>query len=223
MLEGYAVIYAPGKSVSYKTLGRGIGNIENYVATSALTVIDMPIDSRSCAQRLRAAMDSLNSLTERKFRGIIVIITVDSFIEQELYSDKLTEIESIVTQKFDKPVEFVCCYYFREARKMSLAQMISILNLHHRVMHNDGLYSDWYPRKIFELVSKSFDKMFGPGMAKSVFKSLKWIYKISEDCLVSEPQVFEEKLRKLLGSDKADKTIGIIIDDFSRKLVFKAS
>jgi response regulator RpfG family c-di-GMP phosphodiesterase len=67
---------------------------------------------------------------------------------------------------------------------------------------------------VVEAIIAAMDRRLGPDTTRLVQKTLKLVYKIDEDKIREQPELFEEKLEKLLG----DRTVKIITNDASKAL-----
>lgn len=65
-----------------------------------------------------------------------------------------------------------------------------------------------------EAMMAAMDSWLGPDTTRLVLKTLKLVYKIDEDEIRKQPELFEEKLVKILG----DRTVRIILKDASKAL-----
>jgi hypothetical protein len=53
-----------------------------------------------------------------------------------------------------------------------------------------------------------------------VFRTLKLVYGLNEDVVVSKPGLFEEKLTDLIGERSADLALGMITDTIRKEIAF---
>jgi hypothetical protein len=60
-------------------------------------------------------------------------------------------------------------------------------------------YRDISDLVILEAMYSGVEKVLGAGSAKLVFQTMKMVYRLDEKAIISNPSIFEEKLRKVLG------------------------
>jgi hypothetical protein len=62
------------------------------------------------------------------------------------------------------------------------------------------------------------DRALGAGSATLIFRTLKLIYKIDSDQIISRPQLLEDMLRKVIGEKAADVALKSISDE-TKKMI----
>jgi len=147
------------------------------------------------------------------FGGILAIGSAESFFEQPVEHSRLVMYEEIIGKKFHIPLEAVCCYGTNAISKLSLGELVAILNSHHSTIHNDCRYIEWEPRKFIELAHKGIDRALGSDLSKLIFKTMKLCYKVDDSQIVSDPSVLERLLLKLMGKNAADITVAHIKEE----------
>lgn len=68
------------------------------------------------------------------------------------------------------------------------------------------------PKKAHDIrkIRAAIDQSLGKETSDLIFKTLKLVYKIDEEVIVSNPELFEEKIRKMLGDSAAEAVIKAI-------------
>ena len=76
-------------------------------------------------------------------------------------------------------------------------------------------------KQIIHLISKGIDKKLGEGSATLLFQTMKTVYKLNQDIVVSKPVVFEDKLKRLLGNnDDANSVIYSIFEEIIKEVAY---
>jgi hypothetical protein len=208
--------------------------IEEYIASGALTVIDRdefysPKNTRQLEpQNLLNSWYSLIMQARRnkpRSKRVVAIGNPSIFLEfsnGKDYRDNLIGYENKIGKRSDKPVEAICWYNISENYpKLSFSQLVSILNAHQAVIHNGWLYREWHPNAIVEFVHYGIDKILGEGASSLISKTLRMVYRIDEqEILVSQPELFEEKLSKIMGETTTKLVFEIISDALTKEISF---
>lgn len=71
---------------------------------------------------------------------------------------------------------------------------------------NSEVKTEMNERKTYniELIKTRFEKSLGRETSDLILKTLKLFYKIDEETIVANPELFEEKLGKMLGTSVAE-------------------
>jgi hypothetical protein len=64
-----------------------------------------------------------------------------------------------------------------------------------------------------EKIKAAIDQTMGEGTSELVFKTLKLVYHIEEDTIISNPELFREKIKKLFGYPIAEMILKAISDN----------
>ena len=132
---------------------------------------------------------------------------------------KLAEYENEVDKISIEPIEAtICCYTEKWIERLSFAEIIHLLNSHSGIIHKGGLSQQWNQRSFMAFISPGIEESLGNGSSYLLMKTLHHIYKIDEDIIWRDPQVFEEKLKRMFGN-----TANNILNAISRRLTEKIS
>jgi len=154
------------------------------------------------------------------FGGILAIGTAESFFEQSIEHVRLVKYEEIIGKKFHIPLEAVCCYSANAIAKLSLGELVTILNAHHSTIHSDSRYREWEPHMFIELAHKGIDRALGSELSSLIFKTMKLCYKVDDSQIVSDPSLLEKMLLKVMGKNAADITLAHIKEEVKKSIAF---
>jgi hypothetical protein len=131
--------------------------------------------------------------------------------EQQLNSDFHSNVPKDRNHNTDKKtqnnnlsIEAICVYKKRFLEAQTLNELMKLLTYHTRVVHYQEMSRkalDGY--KIIESIRRGFEEILGEGSSRLLFATLKLIYKIDENRIISDPDVFFEKLNKMIGRNAA--------------------
>lgn len=230
--NGYAVIYAaePDPSKVIQRLSKIATldwEIENHIANKALIIVDRdefysPRMTQLDARRLTNSWLSLISQTKRQYRskGIVAIGTLSAFLRAG-NAQKLFEYEHAIDKQFSWPIETVCLYdNARLTAKLSFSQLVSILNFHNATIHNGWFYRQWRFDDIIAFVREGVDNVFGNETSSLIFKTLKLVYRLTEETIALQPGLFEEKVSRIIGGPAAELAFEIIADAIRKEASF---
>lgn len=234
--NGQAVIYAaeikPSRVVQQmsKIIDQRVPSgeeIERYIEDGALTVIDKDeIYSNTNQFDIDGLLQSWHSLVlkaKRKSRhkGLLTIGAVSAFLQTNNI-DRLFEYENkIASQKIPKTIETICWYNEPDLfAKLRYSQVLSILKAHDATIHDGWSYRQWYADTIIGCVRDGIDKTLGNGSSNLILKTLKLVYNLDKEIIISRPELFEEKLIKMIGEDTTEYIFGIITDTIRKEMAF---
>lgn len=225
----YAVIYAVENDATkaVQRMSRHGVEVETLVESGALTIVDRSAmySVEKTGLEGHALLDSWQSLmlkVKRRsdFKGILAIGSAEAFFEHPVDPCKLVRYEEMVGKEFQIPLEAICCYSENAFSRLSLGDLVAILNSHHSTIHGDCRYMEWDPQKLVELARKGLDKALGDELSNLIFKTMKLCYKISDSDIVSNPPVLEDLLERIMGKSAADITLTYIKDEVRKLVVF---
>jgi hypothetical protein len=137
--------------------------------------------------------------------SILAIGTGKVFFESNNL-EKLVEYERRIGKTVGGlPIDAICYFDADSFCKLSLADTIQFLNYHEYTIYQGGIYVQWHPLMVLEIINKAIDRVLGPGASAISLKTLKLIYGLGDDTILSQPALFEEKLQKMFG--KSDNII----------------
>ncbi|MDQ3967715.1 MAG: hypothetical protein M3275_04880 [Thermoproteota archaeon] len=74
-------------------------------------------------------------------------------------------------------------------------------------------------QRTIDLIEEGLAEAVGKETSALVLKTLKLIYKIDRDKIVSDPETFEEKIRKMLGKEAAAPVLRMIAERIKSEIV----
>jgi hypothetical protein len=160
-------------------------------------------------QRFREVMEKTKRINRSRS---IAIIGNSSLMRSKVFSrrlDKQLAFERhIANYKQDDLIdklrlsEVVCCYNRRAIEKMPFEVLIKMINCHDSIIKgaNPKEQTKLDADRIINCIAKGINQIMGPDSDKLVFRTLKVLYGISQREIVSNPELFESKLTKILAS-----------------------
>ena len=190
---------------------RGL-DARHYIDSGLLTVLDKDsvysiAETGLKAERLLSRWFSFISDVKKKSgcNSILAIGTGKVFFESNNL-EKLIEYERRIGKTVGGiPIDAICYFDADSFCKLGIANTIKFLNYHEYTIYQGGIYIQWHPLMVLEIINKAIDRVLGPGVSTILLKTLKLIYGLDDDTLLSQPELFEEKLQKMFG--KSDKII----------------
>src|SRR5690606_12670716 len=240
--NGYAIVYAAEpdpprviqqmSKVAAELAPVEEGENENCITRRALTVInrnELYSPSKTTELDVRKLTSLWRSLVlevqkESKPKGIVAIGDPSIFLEIDDHRHlKLAEYESAIGKEFANPLAEAICWYNNPklVARMSFSDLVNVINAHHSTIHSGWLYREWRPYDITARVREGMDRVLGGGTTNLIFKTLKLVYKIDpEEAIISRPEVFEEKLTKIMGDSIAKLLFDVLADAMRKELSF---
>ena len=232
--EGYLVIYAaecntPTQTVVQNMIQNRI-NADNLTKDTSLKItnpnIIYSIEKSTNAKMMLEAQKSFifnlrknESLTKDK---IVMIVTPEQFFERGIYplyldyERLLADDNTIINDELNKIIfEKICCYDVNLIEKLSFADLIHLLNAHSYTIHKGGIYTEWCQQKLLNLVHRGVIKAIGYTSEKIMFKVLEIVFDREDDSLIIKPDIFENRVRKMMGEKVAD----IVFSNISREII----
>ena len=197
-----------------------------YIDSGRLTILDKDsvysiAETGLEAERLLSRWASFVSDVKKKSGcdSILVIGTGKVFFESNNVA-KLIEYERHIGKTVGGiPIDAICYFDADSFCKLGFADTIQFLNYHEYTVYQGGVYVQWQPHMMLEIINKAFDSVLGQGASVILLKTLKLIYGLDEDTLVSRPELCEEKLKKMLG-EAADITLRKIQREMTMQLLY---
>lgn len=224
--EGHAVIYSAEQASSAQVLRRmmqsgALPEAEDQIQSGALTIVDektvseqkVRLNPTQLADALFAA--ALDARKKSGAKKVVVMCNTDELLEEQQYA-KQVEFEQAISSRFKdsknkEQIEVVCCYSFANVQKLRLRHLIPMFNSHKSMITGrEWKRREWQPSATIEIIARGVEKSLDPLTAKLVFKTLKLVYKIDENEIVSNPALFEETLRRIIGGNAADVVLASI-------------
>jgi len=232
--EGYLVIYAaecntPTQTVVQNMIQNRI-NADNLTKDTSLKItnpnIIYSIEKSTNAKMMLEAQKSFifnlrknESLIKDK---IVMIVTPEQFFERGIYplyldyERLLADDNTIINDEFNNVLfEKICCYDVNLIEKLSFADLIHLLNAHSYTIHKGGIYTEWCQQKLLNLVHRGVIKALGYTSEKIMFKVLEIVFDKEDDSLIIKPDIFENRVRQMMGEKVAD----IVFSNISREII----
>jgi hypothetical protein len=237
--QGYAVIYVLESDITkvIRNLSKVCAiEIEEYIEKGALTIIDAnsfysPSETRFDYNILLAQWQKIVSSVSKKgkFRGVMVMgMPHAAFFDSRENQQKLIEYEEQVAKHYDGSLQVFCCYKKELIDKLPLGYLLRLLAAHQdtvisRNSNNQGSFgtNNQNVQRTIDLIEEGLAEAVGKETSTLVLKTLKLIYKIDRDKIVSDPETFEEKIRKMLGKEAADPVLRMIAERIKSEIVIQ--
>ena len=248
--QGYLVIYAAECNTSIQStvenmVQNGI-NAANLIKESSLIItnsntiysIDKAINAKMILQSLKSfVFDFLrkndNNISLTKGKKIVTIATPEGFFERGKYSlyldyEKLLACDddnnnnTVVNGEFNNDIllEGICCYNTKLIEKLSFSDLISLFNTHSYTIHSGCIYREWDQEKILEVIHRAVIKVMGEVSEKIMFKVLEIVFNTNDDYIILKPDLFESRVRKMVGQKVADIVFSSVSREFMKQVTF---
>ena len=149
------------------------------------------------------------------FKGIAVIKGgVKAFTDSES-QDRLVIYEEAILRSITElgGISVICCYLPESLKQLTFSNLMSIAAAHQCIMESGADHREISYFNLLGAIRDGVEDILGPGSARLIIQTMKIIYNLDEDAIVSRPKVFEEKLRKVLG-----KAAQSVLDSISEKV-----
>ena len=234
--SGRAVIYAAESDLPTKTSTRIkqsgiIKDVESYIKSGALTIADIRsvyslkatnLDSKAMFGKWLDLVEQVQR--KNRFDRVVIIsggttaFSDSSRLESLLaYEDGIRRTVAASMRK-RLLLQIICCYPAASIARMTPKHLFSIINSHQCTMGSDWSYKEWRPGDAIALIGRGLDRALGAGSATLIFQTLKLIYKIDRDQIISSPQLLEDTLRKVVGEKAAYVALKSISDE-TKKMI----
>ena len=220
MDDGYVVVYGAASKGEYVPSNKfvehvhtrmsesgAIKDLEHRIEAGALRILDFrEIYSEKNILNPDKLLEKWTNIIQgvRKnkiVKGLVVIAgAVESFTNSGSQKKLVTYEQSILKVITELgSIQVICCYMPESLKKLEFSSLISIAAAHQCVIADKIDFREISGLILQEAIHIGVEKVLGPGSAKLIFQTMKMIYRLDEDVIVSNPNVFEEKLRKVLG------------------------
>jgi hypothetical protein len=233
--SGRAVIYAAEADLPTKTSTRIkqsgiIKDVESYIKSGVLTIADIRsvyslkatnLDSKAMLGRWLDLVEQVQR--KNKFNRVVIISGGTMAFSDSRRLESLLAYEdsirrTIAANMRKRLLQIICCYPAASIARMTPKYFFPIINSHQCTMGSDWSYKEWRPGDAIALIGRGLDRAFGAGSATLIFQTLKLIYKIDSNQIISRPQLLEDTLRKVVGEKAADVALKSISDE-TKKLI----
>jgi len=240
--SGYSVLYTAESLPNEKDKAKVVENIQNAtnidddnsdntqnnISKGLLCVINSDTiykDNRSGRYIVDFLLSNVSDMQrkssqqQQKTKGTMIFNAPDPFFNREKY-DVFIEFEEQIGKRLSHDVGLLCWYKKKWLNNLSLSYIISVLAHHKHTIHSNWKYKQWDANKIIDVVSKGIDNNLGEGSAVLLFQTLKSAYKLKQDTIVSKPDLFEERLKHVLGKVDANSVINSIFEEIIKEVEF---
>ena len=134
------------------------------------------------------------------FKGMVVISDgVNSF--SSIAENKLVTYEETILKVITElgSIQVTCCYLPEALKRFEFTTLMSLVAAHQCAIASKMDHREISDLVILEAIYAGVEKVLGMGSAKLVFQTMKMVYRLDEKAIISNPNIFEEKLRKVLG------------------------
>jgi hypothetical protein len=232
LAEGFAVIYAMEEGEFDASKNQFVNRVylkirqsrlvedKDYIDAGALRIIDsreiystQTVDDTSAVTRKWISV--IKKVRRNKFKKIAIIASgTIAFTNQR----NLIACEHAVMEiaKNLETVQIICCYLKKSLDNMQFAQLASITNAHdcNVISAPSGIGSRRMSASIiFEAIMEGIEDILGKGSGRLIIQTMKAVYKINEEAIISNPPLFQQKLQKVLGN-----TSEIVLDSINNKI-----
>lgn len=228
--KGYAVAYVveQNETAAVQRFSRLGFPVEDHVESGALTIIsrDLFYSPDVRGHLLNEQWAKVFSAAEKKrgkenVKGFVGIgMPADSFFASETYRQRLVDYESLVADSYTGALEALCCYTTDMFDKMSLKNIMMLLNAHQNTAHRDGQLKRWTGERSLEIVRTGLNEALGQGVSELIFSILLKDFGMDRDAMVAFPDRLENKLLFLFGSSAADIVMGKIKKEFKKAAAY---
>jgi hypothetical protein len=218
--EGFVVVY--GVSVEDREIPQGefvshvcsklkesaaITDLESRIEKGRLRIIDI---RETCFETnvfqpskfLEKWSDIFKTVRKGKsFKGLVVISDGVNSLTGAGSENNLLAYEQTVLKVITElgSIQVICCYLPEALKKFEFTTLMSLAAAHQCAIAGKLDYREISDLVILEAIYLGIEKVLGFGSAKLVFQTMKMIYRMDEKAIISNPSIFEEKLRKVLG------------------------
>jgi hypothetical protein len=229
LAEGYAVVYAaePDPDKVLERMSRVGIEIDRYLKSGTLEVTSeesIYISDNEKNFNPHFTIESWYNVISRVMsnthaKGVLAIGSTDIFLKHG-QDERVIEYEKNTGKRFQNSTEAVCCYTADSLSDTSVATLISILNAHEYIIHDDAnRYSEWKDDKLQDVLTSAFNKVLGSTTSDLMLKTLKSVYKVDEKTILSDPAILEHAVGKFF-KDSSAAILAAILKDLKREIAF---
>ena len=163
---------------------------------------------------------------DKEINGIFGISSPDPYFTKNKY-ETFISFEKEIGKKIADNLAILCWYKKKWLEKLELPNLLNVLISHENVLHNNFQYDKWNKEKIFKIIRNIIDTeagtLNGSNEASTLlFETIRHVYKINKESLISNPQNLEDILSKILGTDYYYNTLQpSILNEIKKEVLFK--
>lgn len=226
--EGYAVIYAideRGRGINkdasknqiinhiYSKMKQSqlIEDIESRIESGELTILDVremypPSKKMDGTKTLKQWISLIETVRKKgNFKDIAIISGGVTVLSEANDLDNLVAYERAISESVKKlrSVRVICCYLRESLDELQFAQLMSIVNAHQSAV---GRIEDKEESRrmnsaiMLEAIVDGIEDTLGKGSGKLIMQTMKTVYRIHENTIITRPHLFQEKMQRLLGN-----------------------
>jgi hypothetical protein len=219
-------------------------NAANLIKESSLIItnsntiysIDKATNAKMILQSLKSfifnSFRKNNNISLTKDKKIVTLATPKGFFEKGKYSlyldyEKLLAGDDdnndiVVNGEFNNDIflEGICCYNAELIEKLSISDLICLLNAHSYTIHSGGIYREWDQEKILEVIHRGVIKAMGEVSEEIMFKVLEIVFNINDDSIILKPDLFESRVRRMIGQKAADIVFRSVSREIMKQITF---
>ncbi|WP_148681607.1 MEDS domain-containing protein [Candidatus Nitrososphaera gargensis] len=230
--QDYAVVYIVENNTTQvvRNLSKMGLAVEDFIENGILTIIDAdsfysPLQTKLDYKILLTQWQKIVSSVSKngKFKRVILMgMPHQAFFESKENQKKLVEYEEEAAKCHDGSFQVFCCYTKELIDKLPLSHLIRLVIAHQNIVssnsNNDN--QEAIVSRIVDIVEEGLTKALGSETSILVLKTLRLIYKIDKGDIKSNPELFEEKLKRIIGEEVAGLVLKIIADRIKDEIVF---
>lgn len=232
ILEGrYTIVYAaepdPTRVLSAMIAG-GI-KAKELVEKGALRVIDcnqiFPKDKSASGEA--PSFESYFDGQAKRKNWLFIGMPETYFGSKSGYNHQLIGAEQACNSIIDSKLEVVCLHRPSFLRKMSLSGLIRLFHAHRGFIDADGQVERSEALDLTEPIRIGMDRALNNKpdsnlhFSDLVFKTLKLVYHMDEQFMITHPEIFENSLCKMFGNS-ANMILGSIRNEIIKEMLFES-
>lgn len=204
---------------------RLIENIEDHIQSNALRIVDVEdiyLHDESIIDVTRIIRKWISLVKESKrmrhFKGVVVIAGGTRLFTDSMNLDKLVIYEHSLLDVIVQlgSLRVICCYLEESLDVLHFSHLVSLVTMHQCSINN----SDNSPQSrqilaavVMEAIADGTEEVLGKGSWNLLSRTMKLIYGLNENTVVSNPALFEEKLQRVLGASSE-----IVLTSINKKI-----
>jgi hypothetical protein len=208
-----------------KELERKGVDAKHYINRGILTILDREFvysvaqTGLEAEELLKRWFSLISDVKKKSGRDRVLAIGTTRVFLDTHNLDKLMVYEHQIGREFNVPLEAVCCFDAKAFSKLGFTNMIHFLDYHEGAIHHGGVYVHWNGHMILTMINRAIDNALGEGTSQLMLKTLELVYHIDKEKIISEPELFEEKIQKLFGKS-AEKVFNEIKKEITKQLLY---
>jgi hypothetical protein len=203
----------------------GSNKVNAYLKKGLLTIKDsadiLPVHS-SMKQLLNSISSLIQDYEPKSSTGIkgkIFFNAPDRFFEEGKL-DKFLKFEDSLGKKFDDNFQMICWYRKKWIETLSFPQLVLLLQVHNRTIHNSIKFQAWDADGIVSIISEGINKAVGQDHASHIiFETMQRRFNLDKSMIISTPNHFADTLGRM-SPDSAETIMYAVMEEFKNRLSF---